>query len=101
MIELESISIHFSGRPVLQNLSLQVPAGRIFGVLGGNGAGKSTMLNIILGFLKPDSGRVRVDGIDPGRNAADARGCQRGDAVCGRGSSESHFRAQARDGQPE
>ena len=73
MIEIESISIHFSGRPVLQNLSLQVPAGRIFGVLGGNGAGKSTMLNIILGFLKPDSGRVRVDGIDPGRNAADAR----------------------------
>ncbi|MEY5026345.1 MAG: ABC-type transporter, ATPase component [Verrucomicrobiota bacterium] len=73
MIELEDISIHFSGRPVLQNLSLRVPPGRIFGILGGNGAGKSTMLNIILGFLKADSGCVRVDGIDPGRHAAAAR----------------------------
>ena len=64
MIQLQNISKAFAGRPVLRNLSLQVPAGRIVGLLGGNGAGKTTTLRVILGFLKPDSGKVSVGGYD-------------------------------------
>lgn len=73
MIELENVSKTFAGRPVLEKLNLRISAGRIVGVLGGNGAGKTTTLNIILGFLKPDSGQVRVDGLDPQIAAAEVR----------------------------
>jgi ABC-2 type transport system ATP-binding protein len=64
MIKLQNISKAFAGRPVLKNLSLQVPSGRIVGLLGGNGSGKTTTLRIILGFLKPDSGQVSVGDYD-------------------------------------
>lgn len=62
MIQLQNISKAFGSRPVLQDLSLQVDRGRILGLLGGNGAGKTTTLNLILGFLQPDSGSIRVTG---------------------------------------
>lgn len=64
MIQLDHVSLAFAQRPVLRDLSLDVPAGRVFGLLGSNGAGKTTTLNLILGFLKPDAGVVRVDGLD-------------------------------------
>jgi ABC-2 type transport system ATP-binding protein len=73
MIDLQNISKQYSGRAVLQNLTLHVPEGQIFGMLGNNGAGKSTTLNILLGFLKPDSGQVRVGGFDPVSSASEAR----------------------------
>lgn len=73
MIDLQNISKQYSGRAVLQNLTLHVPEGQIFGMLGNNGAGKSTALNILLGFLKPDSGQVRVGGFDPVSSASEAR----------------------------
>jgi ABC-2 type transport system ATP-binding protein len=73
MIDLQNISKQYSGRPVLRNLSLHVPEGQIFGMLGNNGAGKSTTINILLGFLKPDSGQVRVGGFDPVSSASEAR----------------------------
>jgi ABC-2 type transport system ATP-binding protein len=62
MIQLQNVSKAFAARPVLQDLSLQVDRGRILGLLGGNGAGKTTTLNLILGFLQPDSGSIRVTG---------------------------------------
>jgi ABC-2 type transport system ATP-binding protein len=62
MIQLQNVSKAFTARPVLQDLSLQVDRGRILGLLGGNGAGKTTTLNLILGFLQPDSGTIRVTG---------------------------------------
>ncbi|MFN7562551.1 MAG: ABC transporter ATP-binding protein [Prosthecobacter sp.] len=62
MIQLQNISKAFGSRPVLQDLSLQVDRGRILGLLGGNGAGKTTTLNLILGFLQPDSGTITVTG---------------------------------------
>lgn len=62
MIQLQNVSKAFATRPVLQDLSLQVDRGRILGLLGGNGAGKTTTLNLILGFLQPDSGTIRVTG---------------------------------------
>ncbi len=51
-----------SGRPVLYNMQLEVPEGRIVGLLGPNGCGKSTLIKTIAGVLQPNSGEVLVDG---------------------------------------
>lgn len=48
--------------PVLTNLNLSVPAGRIVGLLGPNGCGKSTLIKMIAGILQPNSGEITVDG---------------------------------------
>ena len=50
------------GHPVLAGLNLQIPAGRIVGVLGPNGCGKSTLIKLIAGLLQPDSGEISVGG---------------------------------------
>jgi phospholipid/cholesterol/gamma-HCH transport system ATP-binding protein len=66
MIELDNVSLRFGGRAVLDRVSLAARDGRITAVLGPSGSGKSTILKLMLGLLKPDEGRVRVDGIDIG-----------------------------------
>ena len=48
--------------PFLQNMSLPIPAGRIIGLLGPNGCGKSTLIKLICGLLQPNSGEILVDG---------------------------------------
>ncbi len=48
------------GRPVLRELTLEVPQGAVTAILGPNGAGKTTLLNICLGWLRPDTGRVEL-----------------------------------------
>jgi ABC-2 type transport system ATP-binding protein len=68
MITLHNVTKTFGDRTVLRDLTLDVPAGRVFGLLGSNGAGKTTTLNLILGFARADSGTVQVDGIDAGQN---------------------------------
>jgi len=60
--------------PALNDLSLQVPAGSLYGLLGPNGAGKTTALRILCTLLAPDSGTVRVAGLDA---LADPRGVRR------------------------
>ena len=49
---------------VNDNISLSLRQGEIFGLLGPNGAGKTTLINQIIGLVKPDSGRIRLDGVD-------------------------------------
>ena len=61
-LELRSISLKFSHKTVLQNLSLCFKEGQLHALLGENGAGKSTAANIICGELKPDSGQILLDG---------------------------------------
>ena len=51
MIQLEKVCKKFNDKIVLNNLSLEVKSGEIYGLLGANGAGKSTTLNLLLGFL--------------------------------------------------
>lgn len=53
-----------SSKPVLNHLNLHVAAGETIALVGESGAGKSTVLNMVIGFNKPDSGRVLLDGID-------------------------------------
>ncbi|MGF1582923.1 MAG: ABC transporter ATP-binding protein [Gemmataceae bacterium] len=64
MIKLEQVSKSFKSVPALQGLTLHVGSGEILGLLGANGAGKSTTINLLLGFLKPDAGTASVDGMD-------------------------------------
>lgn len=64
MINIRQVNKSFKGTPALQNLSLEVQKGEIFGLLGANGAGKSTTINVLLGFLSPDSGSASIDEMD-------------------------------------
>jgi ABC-2 type transport system ATP-binding protein len=73
MISLTSVSKQFNNHLALDNFSLEVAEGEIFALLGPNGAGKTTTINLLLGFLSPDSGTVSVSGIEPFKNPAEAR----------------------------
>ena len=61
MIKLNKVTKYFDTYKALDNLSLNVNSGEIYGLLGANGAGKSTTLNLILGFLKPDNGLIQIN----------------------------------------
>ena len=60
MIKLQNITKSFKDKKALDNLSLNVNSGEIYGLLGANGAGKSTALNLLLGFLEADSGVIKI-----------------------------------------
>ena len=62
MIELKQVSKRFGGRWAVEGMNLTVPRGEIFGLLGHNGAGKSTAIGMMLGQVWPTSGEVRVCG---------------------------------------
>ncbi len=64
MIKVENIVKRFGGLTAVDNCTLEVPAGSITAVIGPNGAGKTTLFSIIAGFLKPNSGRILMDGQD-------------------------------------
>ena len=64
LIELHQVSKAFGRRPAIELLDLAVPRGSIFGLLGHNGAGKSTALGVVLGQVFPDAGRVTIHGHD-------------------------------------
>ena len=63
MIRLERLSKVFGSRPALHELSLEIPQGQIFGLLGHNGAGKSTTFGMILGQVHPTTGAAFIRGI--------------------------------------
>ncbi|MBC8085910.1 MAG: ABC transporter ATP-binding protein [Phycisphaerae bacterium] len=63
-MSLEHVSFTFSGRSVLDDISVQVRAGETLGIVGPSGAGKSTLLSLVSRFFDPTSGRILVDGKD-------------------------------------
>lgn len=67
VISIDRVSKRFHRRLVLKEVSLQVPSGCVFALLGENGAGKSTLIRGMLGYHKFDSGAVRIAGLDPRR----------------------------------
>ena len=73
MISIKNITKRFGEFEAVKDLSIEVKNGEIFGLLGSNGAGKSTTINVLLGFLEPDKGEVFIDGIDVTTHADSAR----------------------------
>jgi ABC-2 type transport system ATP-binding protein len=68
VIELVGVSKSYGRRLALDELDLAVPAGGVFGLLGQNGAGKTTALRCMLGLVRPTSGVCRILGADSGRD---------------------------------
>ena len=68
MIRLENLRKSFKGKPALHGVSFQVPRGEIFGLLGHNGAGKSTTFGIMLGQVYPDAGEAWIGDISVQRD---------------------------------
>jgi len=65
MIMLSSVSKFFGQKKAVDNISFKTKEGEIIGFLGPNGAGKTTTMRLILGYLKPNSGKISVAGLDP------------------------------------
>lgn len=72
-ILIDGLTLCYGDHRVLDGLCLQVPAGSITALLGGNGAGKSTTLATLLGFVRAQAGTVLVAGVDPGDDPDGAR----------------------------
>ncbi len=64
MIRAENLHKAFADQPVLRGLSLEVATGEIMIVIGRSGGGKTVFLKHLLGLLRPDAGRIFVDGTD-------------------------------------
>ena len=64
LIELNDVNFSYDHIAVLENISLEVRKGEFWALIGPNGSGKSTLLNIILGLLRPDTGSVKLFGLD-------------------------------------
>ena len=62
MIELKEVTKQFDDFKVLDKISLTIPKGAAFGLLGSNGAGKSTMMKVLTGVYQMDAGEILLDG---------------------------------------
>ncbi len=60
LIEFENVSLSYGKRLILDNVSFKINEGQIFGMLGPNGVGKSTIFNIITGLIKPNAGIIKI-----------------------------------------
>jgi branched-chain amino acid transport system ATP-binding protein len=72
-LNVSELSVEIAGHRILNDVSLSVPEGRIVGLLGANGAGKSTAIDAITGYQRVTSGTVEVDGKDMTTTSAPAR----------------------------
>jgi phospholipid/cholesterol/gamma-HCH transport system ATP-binding protein len=73
VIEVKGLVSRFGEHVVHDGLDLEVRKGEVFGLVGGSGAGKTVLLNALIGLRRPEAGEVRVLGVDPYAAAGDAR----------------------------
>ncbi len=64
IIEFENISLSYGNRLILDNINFKINEGQIFGMLGPNGVGKSTIFNLITGLISPGTGKIKISGED-------------------------------------
>ena len=62
IIEFKNISLSYGNRLILDNIDFKIRRGQIFGMLGPNGVGKSTIFNLITGLISPNSGKIEING---------------------------------------
>lgn len=62
LVEIDAVTFRYGRRPVLEGISMRVPRGKVVAIMGGSGCGKTTLLRLIGGQLRPTSGTVRVGG---------------------------------------
>ncbi len=63
LVQIKDVHFGYAGRAILNGLSLTIERGKVTAIMGGSGCGKTTLLNLIGGRLKPSRGQVRVDGL--------------------------------------
>ena len=66
ILQCRDLSKKFSGRPALNGINMDIPRGRIIGLLGPNGSGKTTFMKLANGLLVPSGGSILIDGHKPG-----------------------------------
>ena len=73
IVKVEHLSHRYTVQWAVKDISFEIPRRGIYGLLGSNGAGKSTMMNIICGVIKPTKGQVFVQGVNAGENPMEAK----------------------------
>ena len=64
IIEFENVSLAYGNRLILDNINFKINEGQIFGMLGPNGVGKSTIFNLLIGLINPKNGKIKIAGED-------------------------------------
>ena len=64
IIEFQNVTLSYGNRIILDNISFKINEGQIFGMLGPNGVGKSTIFNLITGLINPKHGKIKINGED-------------------------------------
>ena len=64
IIEFENVSLAYGNRLILDNINFKINEGQIFGMLGPNGVGKSTIFNLITGLINPKNGKIKINNED-------------------------------------
>jgi len=67
IVETRNVSRSFGRRVAVRNVNLRVRRGSIYGFLGRNGSGKTTVLKMLAGLIRPDTGEIQVNGVEPAR----------------------------------
>ena len=65
-VQFEQVSKSYSGNKVLDDISFTLERGKIIGLLGPNGSGKTTIMKLMNGLIKPNSGKILINGMEPG-----------------------------------
>jgi ABC-2 type transport system ATP-binding protein len=73
MIEFRDLTVRYGNTVAVDKLALSLPTGKIYGLLGRNGSGKTSLLSVLASYRKASAGSITVDGADPFENAAVAR----------------------------
>ena len=73
MIEISHLTKKYGTNVAVNDLSLTLEPGNIYGFLGPNGAGKSTTMNIITGYIGASSGEIKINGYDINKNPEEAK----------------------------
>jgi ABC-2 type transport system ATP-binding protein len=70
MIEINDLTVRYGDTLAVDRLRLNMPTGKIYGLLGRNGSGKTSLLSVLASYRKASSGTIAIDGVDPFENAA-------------------------------